>query len=55
VASALYDSGREGFLDNTIDWDSDDIRVILIDAGAYTVNLATHVSLSDVAAGRVDQ
>jgi len=51
MANALYDKGREGFLDGTIDWDSDDIRVILIDTGAYTVDLAAHDLLDDVAAG----
>ena len=49
--SGLYDSGREGFLDGSIDWDTDDIRQILVDIGAYTVNLATHVFLSSIAAG----
>ena len=42
MANALYDKGREGFLDGTIDWDTDNIRVTLIDAADYTVNLATH-------------
>lgn len=51
MASALYDKGRQGFLDGSIDWDTDDIRAILIDAGAYTVNLATHDNLDDIAAG----
>ena len=26
----LFDPGREGFLDGTIDWDTDDIRVMLV-------------------------
>jgi hypothetical protein len=51
MASALYDKGREGFLDGSIDWDTDDIRAILVDTGAYTVNTATHDMLDDVAAG----
>ncbi len=51
MATALYDKGREGFLSGSIDWDTDDIRVILIDTGAYTVNLSTHDNLDDVAAG----
>lgn len=51
MASALYDKGREGFLDGSIDWDTNDIRAILIDAGAYTVNLATHDNLDDIAGG----
>lgn len=51
MSSALYDKGRQGFLDGSIDWDTDDIRCILIDTGAYTVNLATHDFLDDVAGG----
>jgi hypothetical protein len=51
MASALYDSGREGFLDGSIDWDTDDIRAILIDTTDYTVDLANHNMLDDVAAG----
>lgn len=30
MANALYDKGREGFLDGSIDWDTDDVRVILV-------------------------
>lgn len=30
MANALFDKGREGFLDGTIDWDSMDIRVMLV-------------------------
>ena len=51
MASALYDKGREGFLDGSIDWDTDDIRAILVDTGAYTVDLATHDMLDDVPSG----
>jgi hypothetical protein len=29
MASALFDPGREGFLDGTIDWDTGDQRVML--------------------------
>ena len=28
--NALFNPGREGFLDGSIDWDSDDIRVMLV-------------------------
>lgn len=42
MANALYDKGREGFLDGSIDWDTDTIKVGLIDTGTYTVNLSTH-------------
>lgn len=51
MANALYDKGRQGFLDGSIDWDTDDIRVVLVDTGAYTVNLATHDNLDDVPGG----
>jgi hypothetical protein len=51
MANALYDKGREGFLDGSIDWDTNDIRAILVDTGAYTVNLATHDNLDDIAGG----
>jgi hypothetical protein len=54
MANALYDAGRQGFLDGSIDFDTDDIRVILVDTADYTVNLATHDNLDDVpAAARV--
>jgi hypothetical protein len=51
MASGLYDKGREGFLDGSIDWDTDDVRAILVDTGSYTVNLATHDFLDDVPGG----
>lgn len=48
MASALYAKGRQGFLDGSIDFDTDDIRVILIDAADYTVDLAAHDNLDDI-------
>ena len=51
MANGLYDKGREGFLDGSIDWDTHDIRVILVDNGNYTVNLATHANLTDIPVG----
>ena len=51
MANALYDLGREGFLAGDIAWDTDDIRCILVDTGAYTVNLATDNDLVDVPVG----
>ena len=50
MANALYDKGREGFLDGSIDWDTDDIRCILIDTNDYSVDLALHDNLDDVPA-----
>ncbi len=32
MANALFDAGREGFLAGSVDWDADDIRMILGDA-----------------------
>jgi hypothetical protein len=49
--SFLYDKGREGFLDGSIDWDTDDIRAILVDTGAYTAVQATDDFLADIAGG----
>lgn len=51
MANALYDTGRNAFLTGDIDWVADDIRIILIDAGAYTVDLANHDFLDDVPGG----
>jgi hypothetical protein len=51
VANALYDKGREGFLDGSIDWDTNDIRIILIDEADDTIDLATDDNLDDRAAG----
>lgn len=51
MANALYGKGREGFLDGSIDWDTDDIRAILVDTGAYTVSIDVHDNLDDVAGG----
>lgn len=54
MANELYDHGRQGFLDGSIDWDTDDIRAILIDTDDYTVDLAAHDNLDDIpAAARV--
>lgn len=51
MANALYDKGREKFLKGEISWNSDNIKVVLVDAADYTVNLSTHEFLSDVTLG----
>ena len=51
MANALYDKGRDSFLNGDIDYTADTIKLILIDAADYTVNLATHQFHSEVAAG----
>ena len=48
MANELYDAGREGFLDGSIDWDTDDIRAILIDVADYTVDLDADDNLDDI-------
>jgi hypothetical protein len=45
VASALFDPGREGFLDGSIDYDTASIKVALV--RGYTFN-AVHKFVSDV-------
>ncbi len=44
MANALYDKARESFLSQNpaLDWDTDTIKIHLIDTGNYTVNLSTH-------------
>jgi len=51
VANALYDLGRESFLKGEISWSGDNIKAVLVDTGAYTVDLATHQYLSDIPGG----
>lgn len=51
MATALYGKGREGFLDGSIDWDTNTIKAILVDAGQYTVSIDVHDNLDDIAAG----
>lgn len=53
MANNLYDKGREGFLDGSIDWDTDVIKVALVDTGVYTANLTTDTFYSSVVAGAV--
>ncbi len=50
MANALYDKGREGFLDGSIDWDTNDIRLILIDEADDTIDLSVDDNLDDRAA-----
>lgn len=48
MASALYDKGREGFLDGSIDWDTNNIKAALLDGADYTPNMATDDNLDDI-------
>lgn len=51
MASGPYTKALQAFASGQIDLTSDDIVIVLVDTGAYTVNLATHEFLDDVAAG----
>lgn len=51
MANALYARGRNKFLTGNIAWLTDNIKGVLVDYGAYTVNLTTHEFLSDIAVG----
>lgn len=53
MANALYDKGRQAFLDGDIDWSNDTIKVMLVDTADYTVNLSTHDFKDDVASGGI--
>ncbi len=54
MANKLYDRGRKKFLDGDLDWLLDTVKCVLVDAADYTVDLAAHEFLSDIAAvGRV--
>lgn len=46
--SALFDPGREGFLDGSIDWDTDDVRAMLV-RSTYVFNAANRF-VSDLGA-----
>ena len=48
MANALFNPGREGFLDGTIDWDTGDIRVMLVKS-TYTFD-ATDKFITDLGA-----
>ena len=48
MANTLYDSARQGFLEAQINWLTDTMKVLLVDAGAYTPNVSTHHFLADI-------
>ena len=50
MANALYDAGREGFLDGTVNWSSGDIRAMLVKS-TYVFS-AAHKFISDL--GTID-
>jgi ApbE superfamily uncharacterized protein (UPF0280 family) len=51
MANALYAKFKELLLGGDIALDADNIKVVLVDAADYTVNLATHDNLDDIPVG----
>jgi len=51
MANALYDLGRQAFLEGSIAYLTDNIKAVLVDSALYTANLATDQFLSDIPAG----
>jgi len=51
MANAMYNRGRQGFLAGEIDWDANDIRLILVDENDDAVNTTTDEDLADRASG----
>jgi hypothetical protein len=52
MANALYDLGRQAFLEATIAYLSANIKCMLVTSG-YTVNLATHQYVTDIGGGNI--
>lgn len=50
MSNQLYDLGREKFAKAQINWETDVIKAVLVDTGAYTFSQA-HEFLSSVAVG----
>lgn len=46
MANAMYDKGREKFLNGAINWTTDNIKAYLV--RGYTVNTSTHEFVSDI-------
>jgi hypothetical protein len=51
MANALFDKGRQRFLEAQLNWGTDTIKAVLVDTGSYTPNLSAHEFLSDVSGG----
>jgi len=53
MANTLYDKARERFLRGQINWDTDTVKVNLVDKNVYTPNFTTHEYLSDVSGSAI--
>jgi len=48
MANTLFDKARQRFLEAQINWQTDTIKVLLVDTGAYTPQTSVHEYLSDI-------
>lgn len=48
MSNTFYDYGRQGFLDASINWLADDIRLVLLDSTLYSPSLSTEKFLQDI-------
>jgi hypothetical protein len=48
MVNALYDKGRQAFLNKDIDMVDDNIKAVLVDTRTYTVDLAAHDMHNDL-------
>jgi len=48
MANTLFDKARQRFLEAQINWQTDTIKCLLVDTGAYSPQTAVHEFLSDI-------
>lgn len=51
MANALYAKFKQALLSGSVDLTANNIKVVLVDAADYTVNLSTHDNLDDIPSG----
>ncbi len=51
MANSLYGKARQAFANGEINWASDTIHAVLVDAAAYAVSIDAHEFLSDIPGG----
>lgn len=51
MANAMFDKGLENLWAGSIDWSTDNIKVVMVDHGTDTPNVSTDEFLSDITAG----
>lgn len=48
MANSLYTKAKQNILDKKIDFDTDTIKVVLVDSADYTIDLTNHDALDDI-------